>query len=454
MMAAGHDFVRWFRAAAPYIHAFRGQTFVVAFGGEVVAENRLGALAEDFRLLASLGVRLVLVHGARPQIESLLRARDLPGRLIGGLRVTDQPALECVKQATGQLRVELEAVLCAGGASAPAPRASLRLAGGNFISARPRGVIDGVDLLFTGEVRRVDIEALTGRLNAGEIVLLSPLGYSPTGEVFNLAHEDVAAATAVALAAHKLIFLVESTTAGGASLPREITVSEAEALLREPAVLGPELPVHLRAALGACKAGVGRAHLVARSPDGALLLELFTHDGVGTMVTRDPLEQLRQASIEDVGGLLALLAPLEADGTLVRRGRELLEREIERFRVLEHDGMLVGCAALYPFPEDASAELAALVVHPDYRNGGAGDRLLRQALAVAREQGLARLFVLTTRATHWFLERGFEEMPLDALPRARQALYNYQRNSKVLVRPLEKPSARQTADLPPPAYQR
>jgi amino-acid N-acetyltransferase len=435
MADIAEQFVHWFRAAAPYIHAFRGRTFVVAFGGEVVADGKFVALTHDLNLLASLGVRLVLVHGARPQIEAQLAAHGLEPRFVRGLRVTDEAAMQCVKQANGRLRMEVEALLSMGLPSSPMANADIRVAGGNFVTARPRGVIDGVDMLYTGEVRRIHAGALRLRLDAGELVLLSPLGYSPTGEIFNLTMEDLAAAAAAALAADKLIILTDEPGIrdSGGQLLRELTVSAAEALLSRES---EPVAAHLPAALRACRGGVRRAHLLSRHVDGALLLELFTHEGVGTMVAQDALERLRQARIEDVGGILRLIEPLEADGTLVKRSRELLELEIDRFWVLEHDDVVVGCVALYPFAQDGSAELACLAVHPDYRNAGAGDLLLRQAETLTRQAGIERMFVLTTRAAHWFAERGFCEVGLDALPRERKRLYNYQRRSKVLVKPL------------------
>ncbi len=432
------EFVPWFRAAAPYIHAFRGKTFVVAFGGEVVADGKFVALTHDLNLLASLGVRLVLVHGARPQIEAQLAARGTRPRYVRDVRVTDEAAMDSVKQANGQLRVEIEALLSMGLPNSPMANAEIRVAGGNFVSAKPRGVLDGVDMQYTGEVRRIHADAIRTRLEAGDLVLVSPLGYSPTGEIFNLTMEDVAAEAAIALGADKLIFLTEQPgiADGAGGLLRELTVSEGEAMLRERADLPEDARLYLPAALKACRSTVQRVHLLSRHQDGALLLELFTHEGVGTMVARDPLERLRQARIEDVGGVLGLIEPLEADGTLVKRSRELLEMEIDRFSLLEHDGVIVGCAALYTFPGESSAELACLAVHADYRNAGAGDRLLRHIEVQARSHGLKQLFVLTTRTAHWFIERGFAPGTVDALPQQKQLLYNYQRRSQVLLKPL------------------
>ncbi|HZP87734.1 MAG TPA: amino-acid N-acetyltransferase [Burkholderiales bacterium] len=437
-MTALDAFVQWFRSAAPYIHAFRGCTFVVAFGGEVVADGKFVALTHDLNLLASLGVRLVLVHGTRPQIESRLKARGNGARFVRGIRVTDAETMRSVKEAAGQLRVEIEALLSMGLPNSPMANAEIRVAGGNFITARPRGVFDGVDMEHTGEVRQIHADAIRERLDAGDLVLISPLGYSPTGEIFNLTMEDVAAETAIALRADKLLFLTEQSgvTTPSGQLQRELTVSEAELYLREQPDVPEDARLYLPAAIRACRSGVARVHLLSRHVDGALLQELFTHDGVGTMITRDPLEQIRSATIEDIGGILQLIEPLEQDGSLVKRSRELLEREIDRFSLLAHDGIVVGCAALYPFPADRMGELACLAVHPDYRNAGAGDRLLRHVEAQARRAGIARLFVLTTRAAHWFVERGFVAGELDALPQQKQQLYNYQRRSQVFIKAL------------------
>jgi len=436
MASSPEQFVDWFRAAAPYIHAFRGRTFVVAFGGEVVADGKFVALTHDLNLLASLGVRLVLVHGARPQIEAQLKSRAIRPRYVRGTRVTDETAMQCVKQANGQLRVEIEALLSMGLPHSPMANSTIRVAGGNFVVARPRGVVEGVDMQFTGEVRRIHAGAMRQRLDAGELVLVSPLGYSPTGEIFNLTLEDVAAETAIALTADKLVFLIDAAGVADdhGNLMRELTVSQAQSRLREDDDQARDSQAHLRAVIRACRGRVARAHLISRHLDGALLLELFTREGVGSMVSQDPLEQLRPAGVDDVGSVLQLIEPLEADGTLVKRSRELLEIEIGRFFVLEHDRVIVGCAALYPFPDEGAGELACLAVHPEYRNAGAGERLLHRVESEARRLGMTRLFVLTTRATHWFIEHGFTESTVEALPATKQALYNFQRRSKVLVK--------------------
>jgi amino-acid N-acetyltransferase len=439
------DFLTWFRSVAPYVNAFRSKIFVIAFGGEVVADGKFVELVHDLNLLASLGVRLVLVHGARPQIENRLNECELQTTYVRGMRVTDAATLQCVKESIGRVRVEIEALLSMGLPNSPMANAAIRVASGNFVTARPIGVIEGIDLMYTGEVRKIDTAAIRSRLEQGELALLSPLGYSPTGEIFNLTLENVAAEAAIALKAEKLIFLMDTagieTKSPGSSetlLLRELTVAEGKTLLKKLANKAAKLPddaqLYLPFAVKACEGGVSRVHLISRHVDGAVLQELFTHSGIGSMISEGPLQNLRDARIEDVGGILQLIEPLEIDGTLVRRNRELLEMEIGRFVVVEHDRMIVGCAALYPFPEDKAGELACLTVHADYRSTGCGDTLLRNIEARARSQGSNRLFVLTTRASHWFVERGFLETDVGELPKAKQGLYNYRRRSKVFVK--------------------
>lgn len=429
-------FVQHFRASAPYIHAHRGRTFVVMFGGEAVASKELRTLLYDVALLHSLGVRLVLIAGARPQIDAALLRRGEEPRFEGGLRVTDDAALECVKEAVGATRVELEALLSMGLPNSPMAGARLRVATGNFVMAQPIGVVDGVDYQHTGKPRRVDAEAIVQRLDDGAIVVLTPIGYSATGEAFNISSHDVAAAAATAIGADKLIGLLEGQGVLDASgLPTsQLTPDEADALLGTGQDLGHDVERHLEAAIAACRGGVPRAHLVSRQSDGALLRELFTRDGVGTMVTAETFEGVRPAEPGDVGGLLALLEPLEEQGILVRRSREMLENDIDRFTVIERDGMVVACAALYGYPADSIAELACLVVHPDYRTSGRGDQLLSYLERHCEASGLARLFVLTTQTSHWFRERGFEGCALEDLPASRRSLYDQHRRSKVLLK--------------------
>ncbi len=429
------QFVSWFRSVAPYFHAFRGRTFVIAFGGDVVDQGKFVAIANDLNLLHSAGIRVVLVHGSRPQIEAQLKQHKARSRYADGIRITDALALACVKEAVGLLRVEIDALLSQGLPNSPMAGAAINTVSGNFITAQPYGIRNGIDFQYTGAVRKVDSQAIRSCLDCGNIVIVSNVGYSPTGEVFNCTVEDVAVATAKALGADKLVYFTDSSVADkrGRALT-ELSAQEADKLLSGPSELSGDTRLYLQHAVEAVRGGVQRAHLVSHKVEGALLIELFTHKGSGSMITADKLERLREATIDDVGGILALIEPLEAEGVLVYRGRELIEREIQRFFVIEHDGIIVGNAALYPFPSGKAAELAALVVRPEARSAGLGEKLLDHVSREARKRGLRKLFVLTTQATHWFIERGFVEADVSVLPEPRRSLYNYQRRSKVLVK--------------------
>ncbi|MCW8888333.1 MAG: amino-acid N-acetyltransferase [Gammaproteobacteria bacterium] len=437
-MEQQQNFVRWFRDSTPYINAFRGRTFVVTFGGELLAEDQFAHLLEDLVLLNSLGVRLVLVHGARPQIETRLQLSNIKMHYANGLRITDEESLLCVKEAIGSVRVEVEAQLSMGLKNSPMAGADIRVVSGNFVTAQPLGVRDGIDYQHTGEVRRIDVEAIEEQLDLGAIVLLSPLGYSPTGEVFNLSAEDVATVTAVDLGADKLICLIDGPGLFNkeGELIHQLQLSHAQYLIENQHDIVEATAKALYSSLYACENGVRRAHLIDRHLDGALLMELFTRDGVGTLINTDAYEAIEEASIDDVGGILELIEPLEAEGIMVRRSRELLEAEISQFTVIKRDNTIIACAALYPYEDEQVGEIACFAVHPDYRAEGRGDRLLEHMEKLGKQSQLQRLFVLTTRTAHWFAERGFVSGTLKALPVKRQALYNYQRGSKVFIKSL------------------
>ncbi len=439
------DFVPALRGAAPYVHSHHGRTFVVAFPGETCARPEFEQLLSDIALLSSLGVKIVIVHGARPQIDAELALRGVRAQYVGDLRVTDEAAMGAVKAAVGALRMDIEALLSSSLANTPMGHARIKVVGGTWVTARPVGVRQGVDHLLTGEVRRIDIDAVREALSAERVALLSPVGYSPTGEAFNLRNADVAEAVAIGLRADKLVFVLESdpstwdiaTSAGDAG---QMLLGEAERYLAAEEVLGrlsPEDRNCVRAALRAGRSGVTRVHLVGAATDGALLRELYTRDGAGLMFYADlDYESTRRATIEDVAGILALLRPLEASGVVVPRSREQLELDIDTFSVMVRDGMVIACNALIPYPDDGSAELAAVAVHPSYRGRDRGEALLKRAEVTARQQGLDRLFALTTHTPHWFVEHGFVQGGPEDLPAPKRAVYNERRGSLVLVKPL------------------
>lgn len=427
------------RASAPYVHAHRGRTFVINLPGEAAASPSFTDLVYDIALLASLGVRLVIVFGARPQIDTALAAAEVETTFVEGVRVTDSASLACVKSAVGSLQMELEARLSTSLASTPMGGARVVTASGNLVTARPVGVSQGVDHGHTGEVRRVDVESINAQLARGAIVLMSCIGYSPSGEIFNLFAEEVATATATALAADKFVLLHpgDALHERFADTPAELRPDAAQTLLADiEAPLTSTDRARLAAALSACRAGVSRAHLVSFERDGALLRELYSRDGVGTMIAADTYDRTRAATPEDLGGVLALIEPLAEAGILVARSREAIELDIERYVVMERDGLITACCALMPYTDEAIGELACVAVHPAYRAQDRAATLLTEVERRANAAGLNRLFALTTKAPHWFVEHGFKASSIDDLPLAKRTLYNYQRNSAVFIKTL------------------
>ena len=432
-------FVAWLRDVAPYIHSFRGKTFVIGFAGELVQKGGLEALIQDVAMLHAMGMRIVLVHGSRPQVQEQLDLRKVTSRYgtgaMSGYRITDPAALECAKEASGELRLDMEAAFSQGLPNTPMAGSRISVISGNFITARPVGIVDGVDFMHTGLVRKVDSESIQHSLANNKIVLMSPLGFSPTGQAFNIAYEDVATATAMAIKADKLIFLTEynGLTDKSGALIKEFSLRQLEEHINGLTLADADLKVLLQNAIRAIKSGVSRVHLLPHDRDGALLEELFTHDGISTMIAASDIEHLREANLDDVGGILQLIEPLEDEGILVARGRDVIERDITHFSVIEHDRVLFGCAALFTYP-NGLGELSCLAVDPEAQESGDGERLLKRIEARARAQGLKKLFVLTTRTEHWFLKRGFVRATVDDLPPERKELYNWERKSMVLIK--------------------
>jgi amino-acid N-acetyltransferase len=408
--------VKWFRNAAPYINAHRGKTVVLMFGGEAVSHPNFSNIIHDISLLRSLGVKLVVVHGARPQIEERLSQRGIEQSIAKNTRITDAQTLVAVKDAIGSLRLHIEALLSTGVVNSPMHGSQIRVSTGNFVIAKPMGVRDGIDFKYTGSVRRIDSDGINMQLNYGSIVLLSPIGYSPTGEVFNLALEDVAAQTAISLKADKLITFTEDDGLldNSGELIKSCSVRTVKTLLDEKDCHVRQLL--LRAIIQSGENGVERCHCVSYQSDTALLQELFTRDGAGTLIAKDHKEEISTANIDDVAGILELIQPLEEEGVLVKRSRERLEVEIGRFTILKKEDVIIACAALYPYPEVSSGEVACVVIHPDYRKGNRGERLMQAVELAAKKQGLSSLFLLTTVSGHWFREQGFIEQNIVALP--------------------------------------
>ncbi|EFB1501644.1 amino-acid N-acetyltransferase [Escherichia albertii] len=432
------ELVEGFRHSVPYINTHRGKTFVIMLGGEAIEHENFSSIVNDIGLLHSLGIRLVVVYGARPQIDANLAAHHHEPLYHKNIRVTDAKTLELVKQAAGTLQLDITARLSMSLNNTPLQGAHINVVSGNFIIAQPLGVDDGVDYCHSGRIRRIDEEAIHRQLDNGAIVLLGPVAVSVTGESFNLTSEEVATQLAIKLKAEKMIGFCSSqgVTNDDGDIVSELFPNEAQARVEtqeEQGDYNSGTVRFLRGAVKACRSGVHRCHLISYQEDGALLQELFSRDGIGTQIVMESAEQIRRATINDIGGILELIRPLEQQGILVRRSREQLEMEIDKFTIIQRDNMTIACAALYPFPEEKIGEMACVAVHPDYRSSSRGEALLERIAAQAKQSGLSKLFVLTTRSIHWFQERGFTPVDIDLLPESKKQMYNYQRKSKVLM---------------------
>lgn len=432
------ELVEGFRHSVPYINTHRGKTFVIMLGGEAIEHENFSSIVNDIGLLHSLGIRLVVVYGARPQIDANLAAHHHEPLYHKNIRVTDAKTLELVKQAAGTLQLDITARLSMSLNNTPLQGAHINVVSGNFIIAQPLGVDDGVDYCHSGRIRRIDEDAIHRQLDSGAIVLMEPVAVSVTGESFNLTSEEIATQLAIKLKAEKMIGFCSSqgVTNDDGDIVSELFPNEAQARVEaqeEKGDYNSGTVRFLRGAVKACRSGVRRCHLISYQEDGALLQELFSRDGIGTQIVMESAEQIRRATINDIGGILELIRPLEQQGILVRRSREQLEMEIDKFTIIQRDNTTIACAALYPFPEEKIGEMACVAVHPDYRSSSRGEVLLERIAAQAKQSGLSKLFVLTTRSIHWFQERGFTPVDIDLLPESKKQLYNYQRKSKVLM---------------------
>jgi amino-acid N-acetyltransferase len=439
IMNTQNSFVSWFRDSSPYIHAHRNKTFVISFGGEAVMADDFDHHVHDFALLSSLGIRLVLVHGIRPQVDQRLSKLNATALFHKHLRITDELALQCVKEAAGLVRVEIEALLSMGLANSPMAGCGLKVASGNFVTAKPIGVIDGIDYCHTGEVRRIDSIAIHQHLDQNNVVLISPIGYSPSGEIFNLSAEQVATAVSIALKAEKLILLTEQTCCNpdNGEQIRQMTTHEADIFLKEHQNIDDTISLPLKAAIQSCQANIERIHLIDRNIDGALLLELFSRDGIGTLISSTPFEELRPATLNDIAGILELIKPLEQQGILAKRSREKIEMEIADYIIIERDGLIIGCTALHPNIDDHFGAIACLAVHHDYQGSARGTRLLDYVYKKAEQLALKKLYVLSTQTMHWFIERGFLAIDINELPIPLKMIYKPERNSKIFIKAIE-----------------
>jgi len=433
-MSNTQEYVQWFRGAAPYIKAHRKKTFVIMVSDEVIFSDRFIGLVHDIALLKHLGIKIIILHGSRSSIDSHLARNKLESKFHHNIRITDDDSLPYVVQAINAVKTHFEAHLSTGLPNTPMSGSELTLASGNFVTGMPLGVIDGVDMQHSGKVRDIRHQAINDLLDLNHVVLLSNLGYSRTGEVFNLPTEELAGEVARRLCADKLIYIYDGNRESSETATT-LSTAECEDLLQQTST-PDDFKSLLRQAILAIRAQVKRVHFIDQRVDGGLILELFTRDGYGTMVTNLFYEGCRQANINDIGGIVSLIEPLENSGILVARSREQMELQIRHFEVVEKDGMIIACIACIPDDKEPIAEIACLAVHPDYQRAGMASQLLQIAEDRASKLGIDQLYTLTTRTSHWFIEHGFVEKRQFTLPAGRRESYNPARGSKILLKSL------------------
>jgi amino-acid N-acetyltransferase len=413
------DTIDWFRHTAPYINSHRGTTVVVGLRQGATADKNFINVVHDLALMHSLGVRLVVVHEQRSFDSEALTLAD-----------ADKAVAEALEE-----RTYIERMFSMGLPNSPLHNARLRVISGNFITARPVGVINGVDRVGRGLVRHVDVAGITHALDGSAICLISTLGHSPAGEVFNLSALDVMGAVSRSLGADKLIVMsdFDGINSVDGTMQRQMTVDAARQILETS---NQDQKEALMLACDACDSGVPRSHLISYALDGGLLKELYTHDGIGTLISPDEYEQIKTAEGHDLSGILELIRPLQQAGVLAERSNEEVERTLDKFTVITKDSRVIACAALLDNASDKIAEIASVATHPDYRDSGHGERLVAALIDAARQSELERVYVRTTQTGHWFQELGFTMSLLDELPESEKQKANVDRNSNILVRAL------------------
>jgi len=428
-MSDQQDNIQWFRTAAPYINTHRGKTFVILLSDSCVASDDFINQIHDIALLHHLGIKLVILHGSRLQIDQHLQQHQIETLYHHDVRICDVSAMPKILNAINEVRTTIESRLSMGLPNTPMSGADISVISGNFINGMPLGIIDGVDMQHAGKVRDIKHESIKQLLAKRHVVLLSHIGFSKTGEVFNLPADELATEVAMSLQAEKLIFISPYKQNNSDSV--QISSSDCDQLISENQ-LEPDFKKLLRLAKQAIIQQVGRVHIIEQHVDGGLLQELFTREGSGTLITNLFYEGIHQASIDDIGGILELIRPLELSGTLVPRAREQLELEIPWFHVIEKEGLIIACVACIPVEDSEYAEIACLAVNNDYQGDGLGAQLLQMAEHQARKLDRKRIYIQTTKSSHWFIENGFEQINLAELPEVKQQVYNEQRRSIIM----------------------
>jgi len=419
------------RGILRYIPRFREKTFVIAVDGAIVTDDNFPNLLLDIAVLRSLNIRTVLVHGAALQIASLAAERGMTPSNLDGAGITDAATLQISLTAANRLTHEILEGLSAN---------DLRAASTNAVIAHPLGIVGGVDHQFTGKVERIDTEMLQGLLQQGIVPVVPPLGFDGDGKTFRVNSDAIAFSLATQLRAVKLVYITSSDGLFRQDrLLRQVAVGELQAMLQQhPSELRPETLYKARYAVAACEHGVPRVHIINGKVDEALLAEVFSNEGIGTLVYANEYTQIRRALKKDIGVLFNLTKAPMAASELVKRSRAGIERQVSDYYLFEIDRNPVGCVALHVYPEQNKGELAFLFVNPSHENQGIGSKLVQYVESRARELGLAELFTLSTQAFTWFQNKaGFVEASPDDLPPIRRERYDASgRNSKVLIKRL------------------
>jgi len=417
--------INTFRAAAPYIYAHQASTSVITLPTEIVTSDSLGELIQDLALMQTLGIKLIIVFDT-----GLFRARSP--------KVVDHNKMIKLQHLIGEYQTRLESLFSTGLVNTPMAGMKLTTVSGNFVLAKPVGIVDGIDQQYRGEVRRIETHAIRQQLEVNNIVLLSSLGYSPSGECFYIDKYQIASTVAASMPAEKLIFLTEEKNLLDHRKQRIkfLTLSDAQALLKRRKTLSAKMRMLVELSLQACYQQVERVHILSNTSSGVLLQELFSQDGAGTMITHDAYDDIRSASINDVGGIQSLIKPLEDEGILLVRSSEQIERDLKHYVVIERDGFVLACGALLPYDNQYHAECACIAVHPEFQKEGHGKRLIKFLENKAKQLGCDTVFAMTTRSLHWFYDNGYQKSQLNALPADRQKAISSKRNSRVLVKKL------------------
>lgn len=419
-------FVKNLRQASPYISQHRGKLVVFYLPGEMINDGKkLLQLAEDLVLLNNLGLKIILTLGATLQINQKLAENNINWDTYQNIRITSKEQIQAIQETVGLVRSKLESVFSQASAEQHLPHS---VVSGNWLSAKPKGIIDGTDYKYTGSLRQINTNAINKNLEANQICLLTPLAYSASGEVFNLNTLEQAYSIADKLSADKLMIFTEESHLK--ILPKSLDIVELKKQIQHQ---HPNSLLNLLEKSLASSKSIKRIHLMSQNSPSSILLELFTREGTGTLIYTDRYHHLRTANSDDLIQILKLIQPLEEQGILANRNEKEVIQNLPNFIVAEIDGQIIGCAAIYSLDSNI-AELACLAVNPTFQGDEIGKQLVSKTSQLAKERHHNQIFILTTQTNHWFKEQGFQDSDYFSLPVKRQETYNQNRKSKILIK--------------------